>query len=64
MKININHVFILMARKCMTNRDMITASGISISAWNKLKNGKSMPNPATIGKIAKALDVDVAEIIE
>lgn len=33
------------------------------SLWN-IRKGKSEPRPATIGKIAKALNVSVSDLIE
>lgn len=64
MDINLKKVLIIMARKCMNDKDMLEASGIPFATWNQIKTGKCSPKPATIGKIAKGLGVDVTEIIE
>jgi len=64
MKIDMRKVFIVMARKCINDKDMLKASGVPFATWNQIKTGKCTPKPATIGKIAKGLGVDPEEIIE
>lgn len=50
------------ARTCMSFSDVIKA-GISKGTLCRVINGEDV-RPETIGKIAKALGVDVSEIIE
>ena len=64
MKVNFQKLQIAMANACMNKRDLADAAGISRISVSKYFSGKRTPSPKTIGKIAKALDVSVTEIIE
>lgn len=64
MKINIKKIMLMMARNCINDSEMLKKAGIPFCTWYQIKNGKCTPKPATIGKIAKALGVDVTEILE
>jgi DNA-binding Xre family transcriptional regulator len=63
MKINKKKYLILLAKKCMTVTELARLSGVSTVTLGKLRNG-SVGKPETIGKIAKALEVDVTDLIE
>ena len=52
-----------MARACMTTRDVCAGAGLNHKTGSSILHGKNC-KPITAGKIAKALGVDVAEIIE
>ncbi len=56
---------IALARKSMNVADLSNASGISsntINSW--LKNtGKRNPTPKALGSVAKALGIDVTELL-
>lgn len=64
MKIHIKNVLVIMARKCMSDKDLLICSGLPAGTWNQIKSGKCNAKTSTIGKIAKGLGVDVTEIIE
>lgn len=64
MKIDTSMVLIQMAKNCLTMRELAVKAGISCDCMYKLFEGKRNPKPATIGKIAKALDVDVETLLE
>lgn len=64
MKINIKKIMLMMARNCINDSEMLKKAGIPFCTWYQIKNGKCTPKPSTIGKIAKALGVDVTEILE
>lgn len=61
LKININRYKILLASKCMTQRDL--KSVVSESTLVKICKGGEV-SPKVVGKIARALNVDVEKIIE
>lgn len=63
MKVNSKKFEIIMANACMTFSDLSKKSGISQFTIARIKSGTNA-NPATIGKIAKALNVSVEELIE
>lgn len=63
MKVDRQKLDMAMARACMNNADLATAVGLSRSAVHGALQGKNI-RPATLGRIAKALGVDPAEIIK
>ena len=63
MYINKKNLELAMARKCVSIKNLSTLTGISIYSLTKLKNGTQKGRIKTIGLIAKALEVDVTEII-
>ena len=63
MKISKSKLNIALARKQWNQRDLRDNAIVSAQTILNLNNGKSVM-PATVGKIAAALGVDVTEIIE
>lgn len=64
MNLDLKKVFLIMARKCMSDKDMLDKAKLSFGTWQQIKSGKCKAKLVTIGKIAKGLSVDVTEIIE
>ncbi len=64
MKIDKHKLDIAMGNACLTFGELSTLSGVSRVSVNKFLSGRSNARPATIGRIAKALNVPVQEIIE
>lgn len=62
MKLNVRKVELARARACKSPRDLEKA-GIPRGTWTAARSGKSV-RPETAGRIAKALGVDVTEILE
>ncbi|MDY4509124.1 MAG: helix-turn-helix transcriptional regulator [Candidatus Faecousia sp.] len=54
---------IAMARACMNTSDLAKVTEMPQPTINGVLRGRSI-RPATLGRIAKALDVDVTEIME
>ena len=63
MKLNRDKVDIALARKMMNATDLAKAYGVSRARMHVILNSQSL-TPATAGRIAKALGVDVTEIID
>lgn len=63
MKINKQKLDLALARKCWNQRDLHKSGNVSAQTILNLNKGKNIL-PATAGKIAAALGVDVTEIIE
>jgi len=64
MRIDSNQLKLLMARNTITISELAKNSSLSrIFIGNCLK-GNANPKPATIGKIAQGLGVDVTELLE
>ena len=57
-------LFVLIAGKKTTLKRLSKSSGVSRTTIWKMLKGNVQPNVETIGKIAAALDVSPAEIIE
>lgn len=52
-----------MARKCISRRELALSAGLTEASVKNTMYGRSV-RPITIGKIAKALDVDIATIMQ
>lgn len=63
MKINLMKLNVAMAKACITINELSNKSNLNYSTLTRIKSGTNA-NPATIGKIAKALNVSVEELIE
>lgn len=63
MKLDANKFMMILAEKQITLKDLCEESGIGVSTLQKVRKGNT-PRPATIGRIAKALGVDVQDIIQ
>lgn len=58
-----NKVQIIMARACMNPGDIAKKAEMPLQTVKNVINGNRSVRPATIGRVAKALKVDVTEII-
>lgn len=63
MKINKQKLQIALATACMTAKELIEKSGLSKAATMNAITGKKV-KPITVGKIAKALNVPVENLID
>lgn len=64
MKLNLKKVKMAMATKCFSIKGLSNASGINYVTLVPYLNGKREPKTEALGKIAKALEVDPAELID
>lgn len=64
MKLDPIKLQIAMANSCVTTTALAELSQLSRVAVTRFTTGKSNPKPITIGKLAKALNVNVKELIE
>lgn len=63
MRISNEKILIALANEGMLLKELAGKAGITMEALRNIRKGKSVPKPATVGKIAKALNVNVQEII-
>ncbi len=63
MHISSEQLFLSMARTCCTMKKLSALSGVSVQTLRNIKSGKAI-FPETAGKIARALGVDVADLLE
>lgn len=53
-----------LARNCLSLRELSEASGLNVVTLTRIKQGNQVPLPATIGRIARALNCSVEQIIK
>jgi transcriptional regulator with XRE-family HTH domain len=63
LKINKEKVILARAQAAMTIRDLSKVSTVAASTINRIEKGYIEPNPVTIGRIAKALNITVEELL-
>lgn len=63
MKINNNKLDAALARQSKNKTDLAKEGVVSLTTFQRIGAGVDV-KPKTVGKIARALDVDVSEIIE
>ena len=64
MIINKHKLEIAMANACLTYEQLAKNAGVTRISIRNYLSGNRNPKPITVGKIAKALNVTVQEIIE
>lgn len=64
MKVSKKKLQLAMAKKCINACELAELTGVSNSLISSYLAGSREPRTKTLGKIAKALSVDVTEIIE
>lgn len=63
MNLNLEKLRIAMAKECLSVNDLVEKTGLGRTTVSKIINGRQKPTTKTVGIIAKALKVDVLEII-
>lgn len=63
MRLDKNKVFVIMARNKQTQKDLVEKTKMSTGNLRYAILGLSDSKPATVGRIAEALGVDVTEIL-
>lgn len=64
MMLDIQKVKLIMMKQCMSKTQLAQRAGISYGTLSFALNHDRQLNFASIGKIAKALDVDPSEIVK
>ena len=65
MKIDVEKLKIAQANSCLTNKELCENAKIGALTLIEIKNGKrKSPTLKTLGKLAKALNVNVIELIK
>ena len=64
LKIDGRKLDMIMAAQCLTAEKLSMVTGVSQVSIARFRKGTQKPRPATIGRIAKALNVEIQEIIE
>lgn len=64
MKLNTFKLQLAMANACITVSELAEQSNVARVAITNFTKGKGNPRPSTIGKLAKALEIRVEDLIE
>jgi len=64
MKINKTKLDLILAKKCMGVLELAEISNVAKAILYKIGKPGTNLRPSSVGKIAKALEVDVTELIE
>jgi transcriptional regulator with XRE-family HTH domain len=64
MEISQKKLYVCIADSCMSFNELSEASGVPKTTLSAIVNKRRNPKPMTVGKIARALNVSVAELIE
>lgn len=64
MKINNIKFNIAIANVAMEQKDLAEKTGLTPETISRIKNGQQEPRLSTVGKIAKALEVNVEDLID
>lgn len=63
LELDIKKLLILQAKQCLSTNDLALKAEMPRVTVSSIVHGKRKATPKTIGLLAKALDVDVSEII-
>lgn len=63
MLISIERLNLAQAKACMSSKELQEAAKISDVTLSRIRNGEQKPRLQTIGKLARALGIDPAELI-
>ncbi|ADZ84327.1 helix-turn-helix domain-containing protein [Cellulosilyticum lentocellum] len=64
MKIDTHKLSVEIARNCFSAEELSKCAGISRVTLQRLKSGRQVARPQTIGKLAKALEVKVEDLLK
>lgn len=54
----------IMAKECILTKELCEKANINQITFRRIMTGKNNPRPVTVGRIAKALNVNVVDIIK
>jgi len=64
MKIDRSKLILSFAKSCLSMREISELSGVGAVTLTRISRGTQEPIPRTVGKIARALNVTVEELIQ
>jgi len=63
MNINVSKMRIAQANECLSVNELVKKSGLGRATVSKIINGSSNPSMKSLGLIAKALNIEVVELL-
>jgi DNA-binding Xre family transcriptional regulator len=64
MRISKNKFDMVIAENCISVKELSEQSGVPMQTISAIVNNRRNPKPLTVGKLARALSVKVADIVE
>jgi transcriptional regulator with XRE-family HTH domain len=64
LEVNQNKFLLALAKAGMTTTDLEAKAKVGRTTISKIANGNTKIRPALVGKLAKALNVDVEQIVD
>lgn len=64
MNINLEMISKALAENCMTWKDLSAISGVSTVTLARINKGVQEPQPITVGRICRALNLSIDQIIK
>lgn len=62
-KVNVNNFILARAKAGLSTEEVSKKAEVGRVTISRIQNGTIQPNPVTIGKLARALDVPVEDLI-
>ena len=62
-QLNKGNLYLAQAKACLSNNDLVQASGLSRSGLLQVLKGQRNPRPETVGRLARALGVEVESLV-
>lgn len=64
MEVDLKKIKIAQANACLSVNELVEKTGLGRATVSKILNGVNSPSIKTIGLLAKALNIDVSEIMK
>lgn len=64
MELDLKKIKIAQAQACLSVNELVEKTGLGRATVSKILNGVNNPSIKTVGLLAKALNIDVSEIIK
>ncbi|BCZ49323.1 hypothetical protein psyc5s11_53900 [Clostridium gelidum] len=64
MELDLHKIKIAQAKACLSVNELVEKTGLGRATVSKILNGVNNPSIKTVGLLAKALNIDVSEIIK
>ena len=64
LELDVEKLKVEQARSCLSLEELATKANLSRSSVSKIMKGERRANPKTIGLLAKAMEIDVIELLK
>lgn len=64
LELDVEKLKVEQARSCLSLEELVAKANLSRSSVSKIMKGERRANPKTIGLLAKAMEIDVIELLK